>query len=111
MLKRTLIFLFLLAFILTACQGQTTPAGTQPAVQETQAFATQSEPSGAASPDPARTEAPALEVTEGTTQEASCTVVSSLSSGEDQFPAINDSDWVAGPDTAAMTIFEYSDFQ
>jgi PBP1b-binding outer membrane lipoprotein LpoB len=115
MLKRTLIFLFLIAFFLTACQGQTTPVGTKPPAQETQAFATQSAPTDAASPVPAKTEAPTLEATEGATNEANCTMVSFIPTPnpteQSLFPAPGDTDWVSGPDTAAMTIYEYSDFQ
>jgi hypothetical protein len=111
MLKRTLIFLVLIVFFLTACQSQATPAGTQPDAQETQAFATQNESTGAASPLPAKTEPAGPQATEAVASAANCTVVSRTSTGEDSFPPINDTDWVTGPDTAAMTVFEYSDFQ
>jgi len=46
---------------------------------------------------------------------AQCTVVSSQptpdSTERSLFPAVSDVDWIQGPDTAAVTFVEYSDFQ
>lgn len=48
-----------------------------------------------------------------TSRPAQCTVVSqaAISTEPSPFPAVNTSDWVSGPETASVTIIEYSDFQ
>jgi hypothetical protein len=44
---------------------------------------------------------------------ASCTVVSQPDNSEieELFPPVSENDWVKGPETARITILEYSDFQ
>lgn len=115
MLKRTVIFFFLMALFLSACQSQATPTGAENAAQGTQTFATQGDPTGKASPVPAETEPPASAATGETSAVANCTVISRNPTPgpteQSLFPPPGDADWVVGPDTAAMTIYEYSDFQ
>lgn len=49
------------------------------------------------------------------TSRPGCTVISPMPTpGPTQrslFPPVSDADWVRGPDTASITIIEYSDFQ
>ena len=115
MLKRILILITLLMLLLSACQSQATPSGTAIATQELESYATQSEATGEASPVPAKTEAPVSQATGETAPVANCTVVSisptSNATETSLFPPPGDTDWVVGPETAAMTLFEYSDFQ
>ena len=123
MLKRTLIVFFLLSLFLAGCQSQSATPAIEPAVQETNALVTQSDPIGDASPVPTETDLPILTETQPpaltTTGEkatvANCTVVSREPTPgpteESMFPPPGESDWVVGPETAAMTIYEYSDFQ
>jgi hypothetical protein len=115
MFKRTLILFFLLAFLLSACQSQATPTITESAAQDTQDLAAQGDSTGEASPVPAKTEQPASLATGDTSSVANCTVISRNPTPgpteQSLFPPPGDADWVVGPDTAAMTIYEYSDFQ
>lgn len=99
MLKRIWIIILLLIVLLTACQrGQDTPvveSTDQPTAAPTQ---------------------PAAQTGQGeTAMQATCTVVSSFTAAESTeqspFPAVSESDWVKGPETARVTITEYSDFQ
>jgi len=123
MLKRTLIVFFLLSLLLAGCQGQSATPATEPAGQETKALVTQSDTAGNASQVPAETDSPILTETQppaSTTPGekpavANCTVVSLEPTPgpteESLFPPPGESDWVVGPETATMTVYEYSDFQ
>jgi PBP1b-binding outer membrane lipoprotein LpoB len=111
MLKRTLIAFFLLSLFLASCQSQSATPTTKPAVQETEALVTQSDQLSNASPVPAETKLAAPTTTGEKAAVADCTVVSRGTTEESLFPPPGESDWVVGPDTAAMTIYEYSDFQ
>jgi hypothetical protein len=110
MLNRTLIPLLLLVFILAACGGNGQPV-------ETEAPATlPPEPSlPTETPLP-----PAATSTSGTSEQAvepaaGCTVVSTSAEPsaeqESLFPRVSGEDYVKGPETAKVTIIEYSDFQ
>ncbi len=128
MLKRILVLLILIPLLLTACSGggQQTPVEATPAPEE-------------AAPAPTNTavilptEVPQVEAEEATDEAAEavadaesevtypeigvaseCTMVSALPDPPAQFAEISiitEDDWVHGPDTAALTIIEYADFQ
>jgi hypothetical protein len=118
MLRKITLLLACLAFLLTACQ-EATQSMPDPTAGETLLVP---------SPFATRTNAPASSSTEeavSTQEEASstpvvagepaCTVISpqpTLGPTEQSlFPPVRESDWVSGPDTAGVTIIEYSDFQ
>jgi PBP1b-binding outer membrane lipoprotein LpoB len=115
MLRRMLVVLFVLSLFLAGCQSQTATPATGPAVQETKASVTQSDPFGDASPVSPETEPPAPTTSGDESAVANCTVVSREPTPgpteESMFPPPGESDWVVGPETATMTIYEYSDFQ
>jgi hypothetical protein len=115
MLKRTLIVFFLLSLLLVSCQSQSSTPAIEPAVQETKALVTQSDTAGNTSQVPAETEPPASTTPGEKPAVANCTVVSleptTGPTEESLFPPAGESDWVAGPATATMTVYEYSDFQ
>jgi len=115
MQRRVLIVFILILLFLTGCQSQSATPAIETGVQETKALATQSEPVGVASPIPPETELPAPTITGEIPAAANCTVVSREPTPgpteESLFPPPGESDWVIGPETAKMTIFEYSDFQ
>ena len=115
MVKRALIVTVLLMLMLAACQSQATPSGTAIATQELESYATQSEATGEVSPVPPKTEASVPQATGETAPVANCTVVSISPTPnpteQSLLPPAGEADWVVGPETAAMTIFEYSDFQ
>lgn len=105
MSKRLLVLIFLILFILTACSGdgQTTVTGA-PA------------PEGEAGPTVAaatQTSEPKKE-TAVTGPQMECTIVSDKPDAPAELVAIfgvTEDDWVKGPETAAVTFVEYSDFQ
>jgi len=105
MLNKIPLLLMSLAFLLTACQGATQIAPDPTA--------------GEIPPDtllaPTWTSAPAATSTGGPAGEAACTVISPQPTAgpteQSLFPPVSDADWVRGPDSAAVTITEYSDFQ
>lgn len=113
MSKKILILLLCLAFVLAGCQSASEAvegeAGTEVASPPTLDAMITAEPSQAAS----------LPATAGTQTSpgtlAKCAVVSSRitpdATEQALFPAVSDSDWSQGPDTAAVTFIEYSDFQ
>jgi hypothetical protein len=100
-------FLFTIAvLILSACQQAPATLASEATLQERQPptslpLPTTVMPSaGLTSPEPAETAV------------ARCTVVSSQpASGESPYPLVGERDWRIGPDTATVTIIEYSDFQ
>lgn len=116
MIKRSMVPLLLLVFVLAACQGET-PVATE--VDDTSAVV--------ATATRVPTKIPAVPTdlpnpTTGSTQEASdlpvpvgCTVISPRPTpGPTQqsiFPPVDESDWVRGPETAGVTLIDYSDFQ
>ena len=129
MIKRLLILLLLLPLVLAACSGAdsnasiTEPPADQaeaPESEGSQSESLQSESpqnegaqSEATNPDPTATSAPKVEISyDGPQME--CTLVSSEPEAPSELVAIlsvKENDWVSGPETAAVTIVEYSDFQ
>jgi hypothetical protein len=94
--KNWVIFLICAAVVLAGCQGKN-------ATQAEQFAATQV-------PTQAQTAAPATQA-----PPPGCTVVSPPPTpgptAQSLFPMVSAQDWVAGPDDAALTFIEYSDFQ
>jgi len=115
-MRKTFLMLFLLiATLLAACQSS---APTESVAEPTQVANTQppaitTEPTEAA----AAQATPTLEevAVEGSLVRMTCTVESrDPTPGPTEasiFPPVSESDWVQGPDTAEVTIIEYSDFQ
>jgi hypothetical protein len=118
-MRKWIYFVLLLALLLTACAAkENAPSMTlQPVPTETfslklptkTAPATQAlEPTSMM----AATQAP-LPVSGG--EMAGCTAKSLFPTPnptlEALFPAVSDEDWVRGPETASVTLIEYSDFQ
>lgn len=134
MSKKALILLLFLAFMVSACQGapasQTvteTPAGeASPPETQVKGEVPTSTPANSPANTPANT---ATSVTASVATSApdstqppatsgatiQCTVVSQMPTPgpteQSIFPPISASDWVTGPDTAAVTFTEYGDFQ
>lgn len=115
-MRKTLLILFLLIVVLlAACQSSapTESVTTTEQVANTQPPVTTTEPTEAAEVEAA----PTLEevAAEGSLVRMTCTVESrDPTPGPTQdsiFPPISESDWVQGPDSAKVTIIEYSDFQ
>lgn len=116
MFKRLLVILMLVPLLLAACSGDSSDV-----VEEGAALAVDAPPAV----EPAQPELPEPESTklEPTTTTASpkvadremeCTLVSNLPEAPSELVEIfgvKDNDWVQGPDTAAVTFVEYSDFQ
>lgn len=111
MLRRFLTLIIPLSWLLAACQGaavteavDTPPAAT---VQPTPSATAQATPTNAPSPQARSAATPSVQ--------AQCTVVSRQPTPgpteKSLFPPVSASDWVEGPDAAAITIIEYSDFQ
>ena len=115
--KRLLVFMILILFLLAACSGDgQTPVDRITPVIETPA------PEG--KPDPTVVEPTEIKPTTsdpGTTAtlpatglKMECTLVSDQPDAPAELVAIfgvTENDWVKGPDTAAVTFVEYSDFQ
>lgn len=105
--KYTLILLVLTALLLAGCQAQN------------QAAPTAVSPTGVSLPTatPAGNAATATEAVEQALAEAppGCTVISpqdaTSPTQESVFPPVTEKDWVTGPEDAAITLIEYSDFQ
>ncbi len=105
--KRVLLFMLSVALALAACQEKT-PAPSSPSPTATQTLA-----SGASQAQPTSTVLAQAATT--STQVPGCTVISLQPTPgpteQSLFPPHLDTDWVKGPDTASVTIIEYSDFQ
>ncbi len=111
MFKRILPVLILTPLLLTAClgaqqitvSGDTAPTATAPLPTETVKL------------DPTQTANPtATQPITAADGSMACTLVSSLPDAPDQYArlfAVTADDWVQGPETAAVTLVEYSDFQ
>jgi hypothetical protein len=106
MSKRLLPMLAVLAFMLAACSSAATETVTaEPTVPPTEVdqYVPVAESTAETEPEPAST---------GLVSE--CTLVSSLPDTPPEYAALfalKDSDWIVGPEGAAVTIIEYSDFQ
>ncbi len=104
MFKRT--FVLFLPLVIAACTGKAEP--TSAAVLPTSTAGTTASPP----PSPAVEPTPASASGIGFVSE--CTLVSSLPEAPSEFAelfGVTAEDWVDGPDTAALTIVEYGDFQ
>jgi PBP1b-binding outer membrane lipoprotein LpoB len=111
MKKRFLIPLFALTLFLAACSGETPPQEAEDTVQEV-APAPQ-----ATDTDIPPTEAPTLATEEEVVPVelvSECTIVSAPMDPDSPYAdlfAVTENDWVIGPETAALTIVEYGDYQ
>jgi len=113
MLKRLIVFL-VFALLLVACSGaepasetEVPKPGAQSKPTEVEPTAEESEPTESVATEPGGNVAPI-----GAQME--CTLVSDQPDAPAEFVAIfgvTENDWVEGPETAAVTIVEYSDFQ
>ena len=115
MRKLTLISFILLSLVLAACQS-TTPtvdvdstakvADTQPAADT---------PTQAEVSEPTATKGVEVAPDSGALVRTRCTVESRDPTPgpteQSLFEPVTESDWIRGPDSAAVTIIEYSDFQ
>jgi hypothetical protein len=107
MVKTISIVLLLLALVLSACQSAGTTTTTIEEFQTTPVETDQ--PAAPVVPSP--TTGPNAASTDQVVA-AQCTVVSSLVASEESlYPPVSDGDWIKGPETAEVTIIEYSDFQ
>ncbi len=115
MRKLTLISLILLSLVLAACQS-TTPTEVVVATAKTVATQPAADTSTQAEvSEPTATKALEAAPASGSLVRAKCTVESRDPTPgpteESLFEPVSESDWIRGPDTAAVTIIEYSDFQ
>jgi hypothetical protein len=109
-LRKFSILLFLLAFVLVACQAST-PTQAEPT--EAPVATTLPQPSDTPELEKSPTPTEAM-VSEGESSPG-CTVESPFPTPgatlQSIFPAISESDWVIGPSDAHVTLLEYGDFQ
>lgn len=107
MTKRLLIPLTMLVLLLAACSGAEAPTNEASAAELSAPLGEPVESS------PTATSAPTQKaVSEGLQME--CTLVSNQPEAPAELASIlgvKEGDWVSGPETAAVTIVEYSDFQ
>lgn len=114
MVKRQGTLLFILAFLLVACQSAlvspTAPPATQAAPEQVLEDAASPEPSQLPEVAATSTTEQALDL-----EEANCTVVSRQPTPgpteQSIVPGVSDMDWALGPEDARVTIIEYGDFQ
>jgi len=115
MKKRLLIFALLLTFLLAACGGVETSQGVTPTSPPPESTAETVDPGT----DPIATNEP-IKVGESTVPEPmttlgnGCTLTSSEPEASEEYAllfGVTENDWVKGPETAALTIVEYGDFQ
>ncbi len=109
-----LIPILVLVFLLAACGGETQTQVSEDAVQKIDAAPE------AVDAETLPTETP-IQVTEEVAEEpvpvefaSECTLVSSPMDPETPYAdlfAVTERDWVIGPETAALTIVEYGDYQ
>jgi len=100
-MKRALPLLLLVAVLLAACGGQSTATKWAPTSTKAAApTATASAVTPTALPAPTVTPLP-----------NGCQTVSLLPEPDPAFPPVSKTDWVKGPETARITILEFSDFQ
>jgi hypothetical protein len=103
MLKKIIVLMVILSVFLAACQSAASePTAESPVEPET--TSTDLPPLPEVSPTPGSEQA-----TEQA--EANCTVVSRQPPAGSTEPLVTDNDWTQGPDDAAVTFIEYSDFQ
>jgi hypothetical protein len=108
-IRRLIPLLLILAVLLTACGGTAAPAAEDTPVPAVDTPMPPSPTTPAADTPAAALASPPVSSVAG------CTVVSTNSEPdpmiEELFPPVSANDWVKGPETARITIIEYSDFQ
>jgi hypothetical protein len=117
MSKRLFVLFIFALFLLTACSGaEQVPASDDPA-PEAQPQPTEVEPMEVVPTQPEATETSAP-ASGGDVSKVGLQMECTLVSDQPEAPAelvavfgVKDDDWVEGPETAALTIVEYSDFQ
>jgi hypothetical protein len=114
MTKRWLIPLMILMLLLAACSGAEAEASLAEVPEAEAPAGETSVPQGEpVESSPTATSAPTQKaVSEGLQME--CTLVSNQPDAPAELSSIlgvKEGDWVSGPETAAVTIVEYSDFQ
>lgn len=114
MLKKIITLLLFFAFLLAACGAEVQTPESGGTVQEESPApeVTEAEESEAASAEEP-TDEPQAESEPGEFV-SQCSIAGSLAEAPTQFEelfAVSDSDWVVGPEDAAITIVEYGDFQ
>jgi hypothetical protein len=121
--KKIFIPLLLLAFLLAACGGELQTPEVEASAQEenpvSEAETSEVSEASEESETNAAAEATASEqpapTNVGTGEFVSeCAISDSLAEGPTQFEelfAVRESDWVVGPEDAAITLIEYGDFQ
>lgn len=111
MLRRFLTVIIPLGWLLAACQG----APVTEAPDTPLAATPQPTPSATVRRIPTATPSTQARSAATPSAQAQCTAVSRQPTPgpteKSLFPPASASDWVEGPDTAAVTIIEYSDFQ
>jgi len=120
-MKRMLILIIFLAIFITSCQGNI-PTTTE-VLAETEAVQITDTPIDTpvetetlqTTESSEQTSTPSDEVASSDSPPPGCTVVSPRPTPgpteQSLFPPANEEDWVSGPENAAITIIEYSDFQ
>jgi PBP1b-binding outer membrane lipoprotein LpoB len=107
MLKKIIVLMVILSVFLAACQSAASEPSAEPTAEspvEPETTSTDLPPLPEVSPTPGSEQA-----TEQA--EANCTVVSRQPPAGSTEPLVTDNDWTQGPDDAAVTFIEYSDFQ
>jgi hypothetical protein len=114
MIKRLTYILVVAIFLLTACQSAQAVPTTTPGETKAPEPAVAASPTAAASPTETLIPTATLEIVAGETMPG-CVVQTMSPTPEPTlqalFPLPGEKDWVEGPDTAYVTIYEYSDFQ
>lgn len=119
MIKRIFPIMILSAILLAACQGSS-PTTTEDPLSLTEVAATATKPEPTIEPTPVGKEAsaqPTAVQADASTDSPppGCTVVSPITgpepTAESPFPTVSDEEWVLGPESAAVTLIEYGDFQ
>jgi hypothetical protein len=111
-MRKTILTPLLLLFVigLSACTGLATPV-TIVVTATPEATSAANPPTQPAGPTTAATSSGAI----GPSAPAGCTVVSPQPTAgpteQSLFPPVQPTDWVRGPETASVTIMDYSDFQ
>jgi len=107
MLKKLIVLLVIMSVFLVACSS----TSTEPAGEAITDSPLDTETTSTELPPP--TEASPTSLSEQATEqaEANCTVVSRQPAEVSSDPLVTDDDWIQGPDDAAVTFIEYSDFQ
>ncbi len=118
MFRKLFVPLLIFPLIVAACGGeQPTALEAAPTTEvdtATQVVATEILPSEVSSEEANPTETVAAAELVPAEFASECTLVSSVPEPSDQYAelfAVTESDWVYGPETAALTIVEYGDFQ